>query len=103
MRLRIVRVTWLAMALIGCSCGISRAQFERLLDRVPNDANTLVIIDVEKVLASPLAVHEKWKEKQLDDFTQGRIFVPPQAQRLVLAGRMDIEGMDSTWQLALMD
>jgi hypothetical protein len=103
MRLSAVRIICLAIATICSAHNASWAQFERLLDRVPNDANTLVIIDVEKVLATPLATREKWKDKQLDDFTQGRIFVPPQAQRLVLAGRMEIEGMDSTWQLALMD
>jgi hypothetical protein len=83
--------------------GAALAQFERLVDRVPNDANTLIIIDVDKLLGAPLATREKWKDKHTDDFTQGRVFVPPQAQRLVLAGRMDVESMDYTWQLALMD
>ena len=86
-----------------CSTSPVMAQFERLLDRVPNDANTLIIFDVDRLLSSPLATREKWKDKHTDDFTQGRVFVPPQAQRLVLAGRMDVEGMDYTWQLALMD
>src|SRR5256885_15501482 len=99
----LLRVTCLAIAILCCALGVSRAQFARLLDRVPNDANMLVLIDVEKVLASPLAVREKWKEKQADDFTQGRIFVPPQAQRLALSARMGIEGRDPTWGLALMD
>ena len=64
------------------------AQYEQLLNRVPNDANTLIIIDVERLLSAPLAVQEKWKGKHADDFSQGRVFVPPQAQRMVLAGRL---------------
>jgi hypothetical protein len=86
-----------------CTPGPVFAQFERLLDRVPNDANTLVIIDVERLHSTPLAMKEKWKEKLADDFTQGRVFVPPQAKQMVLAGRMDVESMDYTWQLALME
>ncbi len=102
MRFRLFTFSLVLAALCGPSAQLL-AQYERLIDRVPNDANTLVIIDVERLMAAPLAVREKWKEKHLDDFTQGRVFVPPYAQRVVLAGRMDIESMDYAWQLALMD
>jgi hypothetical protein len=93
----------LLVVAVSSTGGPLMAQFERLLDRVPNDANTLIIADVDKLYSAPLAVREKWREKLVDDFTQGRIFVPPHAQRLVLAGRMEVEGLDYTWQLALMD
>jgi hypothetical protein len=79
------------------------AQYEQLLNRVPNDANTLIVIDVDRLFSSPLAVQGKWRDKHADDFSQGRVFVPPQAQRMLLAGRMEVEQLDYTWQLALMD
>ena len=44
--------------------GVVRGQeFEALVKRVPAGANTLVLLNVEKILQSPVALRENWKAK----------------------------------------
>ncbi len=103
MQVRWLRLLSGATLIALASCSEALAQFDQLLNRVPGDANMLLIVDVERLHATPLANREKWRTKLADDFSQGRIFVPPQAQRVVVASRLDIQEMEPAWQLALMD
>ena len=39
------------------------ANYYDLLRRVPESANTIILIDVERMLMSPIAMKKKWREK----------------------------------------
>jgi hypothetical protein len=50
----------LSAALVLAVAGPAAAQFRELAGRVPNSANALVLLNVEKILQSPKAVAEGW-------------------------------------------
>ena len=41
---------------------MASANYMELLRRVPDSANTLIMIDVERMLMSPIAMKEKWRD-----------------------------------------
>jgi hypothetical protein len=79
------------------------ASFEELLQRLPADANALVVLNVEKVKQSPLAQREGWHEKHLKAFAAAPLLLPPSAQRFVLGSHLDLETMTPTWEVAVME
>ncbi len=62
--------------------------FDELLTRVPAGANTLVLIDVENTLASPIAQKEGWGKQLELNYVERPIFLPPEANRLVMAAAL---------------
>ncbi|QDS86319.1 hypothetical protein EC9_04800 [Rosistilla ulvae] len=82
---------------------VSHAQFENLVRHLPNKANTLVLFNMEQIMASPLATQQKWNENEQAKFAAGLIMVPPQALHLAIASQMDIELMHPRWQASVMD
>ena len=78
--------------------------FSSLIARVPADANTLVLIDAEGVLNSPIAQREGWRKKQTDAYLAQTIFLPPSARFLVLAAELDLQdNLRPVWELGLIN
>ncbi len=103
--------SWLPQ-LIACSVAViclaihvatASAQFQDLVKRIPATANTIVIFNVEKILASPLAIKEDWRQKQQQAFASGMVLLPPQATHAVLASQLDLEFMHPIWEVAVLD
>ena len=63
------------------------ADFVRLISRIPNDANTLILLDVDAIFRSPKAVTEQWRESYADNFAATPLIIPPNAKRFVLVQR----------------
>ncbi len=82
---------------------VAVAGFEELLLRVPADANTLVLIDAEKIMKSELAEKEGWKEKYATAYVDMPLMLPPNASRLVLAASIDLSSWTPSWEAAAMD
>jgi hypothetical protein len=61
-----------------------------------------VIIDVEKLFASPLAAREGWKERRASNFANQPLIVPPGTSRLAMGALLDSNG-DSAWQASVME
>ena len=78
------------------------AQFAGLARRLPDRANTLVLINPETLFKSPLAVKEKWREQHENTFAAGVSVVPPGARQFLMAAQMDFEFMQPLWEVALM-
>src|SRR5262245_38895307 len=74
--------------------------FPDMMSRVPGDANVLMAMDVERILASPLATKEGWKEKQAADYAARPLTFPPQVTKVIRAGQVDLELHQSKWQVA---
>ena len=100
MSLRHLGITMAAFVLLA---GPASADFKSLVARVPSDANALVLIDVEKMLNSPLGVREGWKAKMANAYAQKPMTVPPDASRLVMAALIDSSDMEPIWELSVMD
>jgi hypothetical protein len=82
----------------------ARAQVDDLLKKVPMFSNAIVVIDVDSVIKSPLAIKEKWASK-LDAAAASRpIVLPPEASRIVIASHLTPrEALQADWELAVMD
>jgi hypothetical protein len=78
--------------------------FDHLLPSVPPSANTLVLIDVERTLASPLAQAEGWGKKLELAYVNRPVFLPPEATKLVMAASLEPENhFAREWELGVMD
>lgn len=78
------------------------AQFGDLIRRVPDGANAIMLIDLERLHNSPLATEEGWRYKGDEAFQAGLLLVPPGITRYVHAARFDFTTMDTQWETILM-
>jgi hypothetical protein len=79
------------------------AQFNELAAKIPSSANAIVLLDGQKLLASPIAVSEGWKEKYEQAFASGLASISPDTRQLVLASQLDYEYMQPLWEVAVAD
>ena len=80
------------------------AQFGDLLARVPPNANSLVLIDVDAFYRSPMAMRKHWKENFATRSSEQPIILPPEARRFVLASHLDpLNNLRSEWEAAVID
>ena len=80
----------------------SHAQFEGMKYRVPADANTLILINAEKMFGSPVADRERWEARRKAAYDAGISGLPPDGTEVLLAGRTDFEYGSSVWELGMM-
>ncbi|PQO33200.1 hypothetical protein C5Y96_10110 [Blastopirellula marina] len=79
------------------------AQFRELTKRIPDGANAIFFVDVNKLQNSPLGKDHNWREKQEEAFEAGIEAIPPQANTFVAAAKLDLETKHPEWQVGLMD
>jgi hypothetical protein len=92
-----------AMAgLLSCTYS-TMAQFEELANKVPSHANAIAFVNVDKLMASPIAVKEKWAQKKNSAFASGVSFLPSDAKTAILAMQFDPESWNPIWEAAIMD
>jgi len=80
----------------------AQAQFSGMKYRIPTDANTLVLFNIEKMFGSPVADRQRWKARRKVAYESGLTALPPDATQVVLAGRTDHEFGQSIWELSLV-
>lgn len=83
------------------SCGVtSAAEFSELVERLPDGPNAILVIDSQKMLASPMAVAGGWKSQVRDG--RAPINLPPGAEKVVVAARLDpTRGFTRSWEAGL--
>ncbi len=96
------RIPALLFALAVFSPTSLLAQFEGMKSRIPGDANTLVMMNVEKLLGSPEADRERWAARLKASFDAGITAVSPDSSQVLIAGRTDHEFGKSLWELGLI-
>ena len=80
----------------------SHAQFEGMKYRVPADANTLILINAEKMFGSPVADRGRWEARRKAAYDAGISGLPPDGTEVLLAGRTDFEYGSSVWELGML-
>lgn len=75
--------------------------YDDLLKNVPNNTNTLVLIDAQGALASPIAKAEKWAEKGRND-RGGLGFIPSDAEVVVIAADVNLNSLERACQIGLV-
>lgn len=79
------------------------AQFRELTKRIPDGANAIIFVDVNKLQNSPLGKSHNWREKHEDAFEAGVEAIPPHANNFVAAAKLDLETKYAEWQVGLME
>jgi hypothetical protein len=92
----------IALCVVACCASASQAQFEELVDKVPASANAIFLLNVDKVLSSPAAAKNNWKEKVQEAYASGVTILPPQASQAVLSASFDLESTHTLWESAIM-
>ncbi|MCC6491395.1 MAG: hypothetical protein IT424_00050 [Pirellulales bacterium] len=85
--------------------GLQAAEtFDSLAARIPGVANAIVLIDVEKTLAAPLAQQQGWAGKLEVTNVERPLALPPEANRLVLGAALDPrEDFQAAWEVVVME
>src|SRR5262245_41824527 len=93
---------WFAAALFCLPLNAAQP-FEALMQKVPEGANLLVVINVEQILQSDFARSHDSKQKLSDAFAQRLILIPPDATQFVMAAQFDVEHGRPAWEAAVME
>lgn len=102
MRSRLSFYAWIVLS-VGTSLVAMGDEFDQLLPKVPATANTLVLIDVDRTLDSPLAKADGWGKKLELAYVNRPVFLPPEASKLVLAASLEPGNhFRRNWELAVM-
>jgi hypothetical protein len=83
--------------------GRAGASFPTLAERLPPSTNALVAINVEKVLSSPLAMQEGWREDIQARWDKQPLMIPPGATRVLTAAWVKMPAMNSVWEVSTID
>lgn len=83
--------------------GLRSGTADELLNRIPNTANAIMVIDVEATLASPLAKKQGWQAKFSQEIANRPLMLPSEASRVVVASELDFgSAFTPRWELAMM-
>lgn len=93
---------WAAVLALG-TCGRAGATFQALAERLPAATNALVAVNVEKVLNSPLATEEGWRQDIQARWEKQPLMIPPGATRVLTASWVKMPSMDPVWEMSLID
>ena len=82
---------------------VTHAQFTDLVNRVPDRANTLIALNLQKALMSPLAQKEGWAADRQQAWESGMVVLPPDCDQFLMAAELDLEFMHPMWQVGLLN
>ncbi len=102
-RLQFTRCMVLALVALLATFEAVAGNFNELLRRVPESANTLILIDVERMLMSPIAMKEKWREKA-NTADRETLHFPINSVRYMLASKLNlVADFENLWDVALIE
>jgi hypothetical protein len=81
---------------------VALGQFTGMKPRIPADANTLILINADRMFGSQIADREGWNERRKAAYDAGLLALPPDATEVVIAGRSDHEFGKTLWELGLI-
>lgn len=79
------------------------ADLRDMLKMIPGEANALVVIDLEKIMNSPISRKEGWKVKLADAYAHKPVVVLPGTRKVVMAALIEPGRADSVWEVSIMD
>jgi hypothetical protein len=96
-----MRALVLGSLLLLSTQGLAQDSFSDLLRRVPEQANVVVLIDRDALLASPLSVREGWAKTSEANYMAGASAIPPGADKLLYAAQLIPGTLGNTWEIGL--
>jgi hypothetical protein len=94
--------TLACLLLVGLAAKSADAQFPKLVQLVPDSANTIILLNAEKVLNSEVALREGWQKNFEKSIEAGVVRLPADTQQYVLAAEIDFEYMQPVWQVGAL-
>jgi hypothetical protein len=96
--------TLLAVAYLGTTAMAqpSGRKYAELLKRVPDQANVIMLVDVDGLFQSKFGQREKWRERALSHATAG-LGLADDVTRIVVAEDLDLSSLDESWKLGLAE
>src|SRR5437016_1937325 len=92
-----------SVLLLVVAAGSAKADFMDLVRRVPESANTMILIDVERMVMSPIAMKEKWLDKAKSGQGESLHF-PINSKRYLLASKLNfVSDFENLWDTALIE
>jgi hypothetical protein len=84
--------------------GAFAATFQDLARLIPDEANALVLMDVEQLLATPLAQNQGWSRKLETAYVERPVVLPPEAKKLAIGAILTREeDLRPVWEIAVME
>jgi hypothetical protein len=103
MHQRRIRPLLLLLVAVPATAISAEANFYELLRRIPDSANTLILFDVERMLASPVAIREKWRDK-INSSKGEPLHIPVNAKRYMLASKLNfVSNFEDVWDVGLIE
>jgi hypothetical protein len=94
------------IALTGLILSVSFAEasdFSKLISKIPGGANSLVMMDTDAILASPVAMNNGWAKKFSEGSADRPMYLPPEADKVVIGSQLDlVRGCARSWEVAVM-
>jgi hypothetical protein len=106
MKCKCLRPWVAAVAILGASTA-GQAQndgrkFGELLRRIPEQANMLMLVDVDGLFESPLGQREQWRQKATEQ-ARGDLGLPPTMARIAVAAGADLEDLALEWRIGMAE
>src|SRR5262245_42944099 len=79
------------------------AGFPTLLNRIPNEVNVLLMVDADRLFASPMAQEQGWKKLLAEDIARRPLLLPAQASKLVRAISIDLDSDAAGFEITLLE
>ena len=93
----------LAICLVGNSSFTKGEEVADMIQHVPESANALVMVNATAIFDSPIAKAGGWEAERENRFAAGLTSIPPKAGKVLLAANIDVELMQPTWEVAIVE
>lgn len=91
-----------AALLLATLVGSARAdEISNMLNKVPPNANAVVVVNIASMLRSPIAQQQNWSSALELDYIGGALPFPPGTPTAVMAFQLDMSTQSSPWQVSL--
>ncbi len=99
-----IRLVQIVLAGLFCLASFAEASdFPKLISKVPGGANSLVMLDTDAILASPVAKSNGWAKKFSEGSADRPMYLPPEADKIVIGSQLDlVRGCARIWEVAVM-
>src|SRR5437660_4921433 len=96
---------WLLTALLFLTAvtqSPAAGPYDDLLKWIPDQANTLLLMDIYELHKSPLGKQEDWAKKHTRVSLGGMSSMSPRISKVVVAAQLNPSTLDYTWQAAVI-
>src|SRR5262245_30390713 len=91
----------LATVALAFASASAAEPFADLLKRVPDNANTLILVDLDALHTSAMGKKQGWAKQQEGDYYGGVSGIPPAVDQLLIASYLDPSTLSKSWDVTL--